>query len=256
MSGSDSRSQRDLLAVSLLTVVALAVALADPPGWLQAAVLLPLALLLPGYAICAALFPSDLLPRDERVVYCLVLSISAAALGGLATQLLLDLDRGVWVGLLAALTLLATMIAAARRRQAPPASSTIPGRRSLGLLSVAGILASLAIAGGAIAIAADGARDQSRRQVFTSLWAVPAGAALADGVTIGVWNHGGGTAMRLEARRHGRPIGSWRLSLRGDQRWQAPLDGSLLPGPAPLVVSLYREGSLYRRVHLDLGTEP
>ena len=256
MSGSDSRSQRDLLAVSLLTVVALAVALADLRAGFRPRSCCRWHSSSPAMRFARRCFHRTSCPATSGSSTASYSASPPRPSAGSSTQLLLDLDRGVWVGLLAALTLLATMIAAARRRQAPPASSTIPGRRSLGLLSAAGILASLAIAGGAIAIAADGARDQSRRQVFTSLWAVPAGAALADGVTIGVWNHGGGTAMRLEARRHGRPIGSWRLSLRGDQRWQTPLDGSLLPGPAPLVVSLYREGSLYRRVHLDLGTKP
>ncbi len=257
MSGSSKRFPPDLGIVCLLTLVALVAALADWPGWLQVAASLPLVLILPGYALAAALYPPGDLAAEERAVYTITFSVAVAAVGGLATQVVLDLDRSAWVGMLSAVTLAAAILAfRLRQREATDRRRPSPGRPSPSLVSVALILLSLAIAGGAIAVAAQGTREQSRRQVFTSLWAVPGGPDLSDGVTVGVWNHGRGSVDRLEVRQGTRNIRTWHLHLRGDQRWEAAVPGPALDAAAPLLVSVYREGRLYRTVDLDLEADP
>jgi len=224
-------------------------------SWLQAAVLLPFALAAPGYALSAALFPRGTLSRSERAVYSFVFGLSAAALGGLIAQTLLRLGFGVWIGLLAAITLAAGAVALRRDRGWRPRRATAGEPIHVGILGAAAMLASLAIAAGAIAVAVHGARAQQARQQFASLWAVPKGGPPATAIEVGVWNHAPAARFRLELRRSGRTIRSLRLSLPGYGRWQARLPIPPGAGRDRLLIALLEDGSprTYRTVELDPG---
>jgi hypothetical protein len=238
-----------------LAAFGLLVSIVSPGGWPQTVALAPLVLAAPGYAISAALFPPGAAGREELVVYTFVFSISASALGGLALQVFLGLDRTAWLVLLVVLTLAASTVAQARRGALPIQHAFEPAFRGpAGALWAVALLAALAIAGGAIGIGAEGVREQLSRQRFASLWAVPTGAdAGSAGVKLGVLNHGGPATYRLEVRGVGEIVERRRLRLAPDQLWEARLDPEVIPNSGPLLVTLYHGLTPYRSVELNIG---
>lgn len=226
-------------------------------SWAEAALLLPFVLVVPGFAIAAALFPPGTLDRSDRVVYSFVFSISAAALGGLALQVAIGLSAGAWMGLLLAIALGAGIVAV-RRGGLPfapwPSLRIEPG----GALSALALLAALALAGGSIAIAARGVRDQQAAQAFASLWATPVKVTRSSTVrtaplSVGVWNHGGPSSYRLSVSSHGREIESLPVRVGPDQRWQRTLPPPVTAQTGSLSITLYRGSSLYRKLKLNIG---
>ncbi len=115
----------DLTAVVGLTLVAFVVALAPVPGPARTVALLPLLLVLPGYALTCAMFLPGEIGRDLRLVLSVAFSVGVAAVGGLVVQLVIRLDRPVWVTLLALVTVVAAL-AALRRRDGMPADTERP----------------------------------------------------------------------------------------------------------------------------------
>jgi hypothetical protein len=233
----------------------LLVSIADPENWLQAVVLAPFVLVVPGYAIAAALFPPGAIRGLDRVVYSVVFSISAAALGGLALQLVLGLDRAAWLTLLALITIAASTVAHARRAKLPirRAGRAPSLRLPTGPASAIALLA-LAIAAGAIALATQGVHEQQSRQRFASLWALPGQtAAGAAWLKAGVWNHGGPAEYRLEVSGDGQAIYSRRLRLAPNERWSVKLRRAVPPGTAVLEVALKHRSRTYRDLELSIG---
>jgi len=246
----------DLAIACGLAVAGLLVSIADPGNWLQAAVLAPLVLVVPGYAIAAALFPPASIRSLDRVVYSFVFSLSAASLGGLALQLVLDLDRVAWLALLALITLAASAVARARRATAPVQQIAIP--RALRLprspLWAIAFLAALTITAGAIAVATGGVHEQQSRQRFASLWALPGQTGTgATSIETGVWNHGGPARFRLEIDGGGEAIYSRALRLGPNERWSAKLRPEAPPGTEVLTVTLKHGSRPYRSLELSLG---
>ncbi|MFC1944193.1 DUF1616 domain-containing protein [Chloroflexota bacterium] len=78
------RLEYDLALVGILALAAVLAVLAVPLSWLRLVLGFPLLVLLPGYALVAALFPrKDVLSPVERVSLSLGLSIAATVLIGL-----------------------------------------------------------------------------------------------------------------------------------------------------------------------------
>jgi len=73
------RRSADLQATIALTAIAVLVALFFDSGPVAAIALLPLVLVLPGYAISAALLPPGSISREVRLALTLALSVCAAA---------------------------------------------------------------------------------------------------------------------------------------------------------------------------------
>jgi hypothetical protein len=246
----------DLTAVAGLAVAGLVGALIPLPEPVRMVALLPLALVVPGYAVAAALFRPGEISSELRAVLSVAFSIGEAVLGGLAVQLVLPLDRAVWAATLALTTLLAVAIAL-DRRDTMPADSGEPKVKlpRVSLAAVAAMLAAMAIAGWGIALATDGVHRQLARAHFTSLSLVPGGSSPASqGAEVGVLNHeGSAAAYRLTVRQGSRTIGSWRLRLEPDQNWRSPLVPSAISGGAPVVARLDRGGVPYRRASLSIA---
>jgi hypothetical protein len=246
----------DLAIACGLAVAGLLVSIADPGNWLQAAVLAPLVLVAPGYAIAAALFPPASIRSLDRVVYTFVFSLSAASLGGLALQLVLDLDRAVWLALLVLITLAASAVAHSRRA-APPIGQIGIARASRlprSPLWAIAFLAALTIAAGAIAVAAGGVHEQQSRQRFASLWALPGQTVTgATWIETGVWNHGGPARFGLEISGDGQAIFSRRLQLAPNERWRAKLRPEVSPDTKVLTVTLKHGSRPYRSLELSIG---
>ncbi len=246
----------DLTAVVALAVAGLVLALIPVSGPIRTVALLPLVLILPGYALAAALFRPGEISRELRLVLSVAFSLGVTALGGLVVQLVLKLDRPVWATLLACLTVLAAVVAL-DRRDAMPADS---GRTELrlprvGLASVVAMLVATGIAGGAIAVATRGVHRQQNESRFSSLSLVPQGpSGTAPPVSVGVSNHEGRTvAYRLIVKRGTRTIRRWRFRLGVNQDWQAELTASAISGAGPVIARLDRGGRPYHRVALRIG---
>jgi len=248
---------RDLLLVAAAALISLGLMAIPVDGLIKALLLVPAVLILPGYAISRAMFPFGRLPGDERLVYTFTLSVAAAALGGLAWQLVFDLNRFTWASVLTTITLVSCAIAQRRRStkralrdKERPRSSATPGLPRLDLPTGIALLAAVAIAVAAVAVAADGLREERAESHFSSLWIAPAGAG--GGVEVGVWNHQGAVhEYRLTVEAAGRTIEEWRGRLGARQNKQLNLAPPAFSPGARLVVSLYRDESLYRRVALE-----
>jgi uncharacterized membrane protein len=246
----------DLTAAAGLAVVGLVLAVAPVSGPVRTAALLPLILVLPGYALSAALFrPGEISPQ-LRLVLSVAFSIGVAVLGGLVVQLFVGLDRTVWAVLLAGVTVAAAAIALDRRDAMPADSEDTRVRMPrIGVVTPAAILVAMGIAGSAIAIARDGEDRQRSQAHFSSLWLVP-GDSEAGGqpVEVGVSNHEGkAVSYRLVVREGTRTVRRWRVHLESDQSWQAQLAASAISGTAPLVGQLDRGGRPYHRVSVPIG---
>lgn len=246
----------DLVLVAALALAALPVAVLPSPDWLRAVVLLPTALLAPGYALLAALLPPGFVSRDERVVLTVALSIAAWALGGLLLQVFVELDRTLWIALLLFLTLPAAIVARLRR-QADGNSFRVPSPPPLpGARAVASLLAAAAVGAAALAVGSAGAERQLERSRFSELWMVAPGPGLArpgDAVRVGVRNREGRRlAYRVRLSRAGVTAGEWEIRLADEAAWsvEATVPGG--PRGRPLVATLSLHGSLHRRVALDV----
>lgn len=261
MSGARGGQSRDLLLVAVAAIVSLGLMAIPVDGLIKALLLVPAVLVLPGYAISRAVFPFGRLPGDERLVYTFTLSVAAAALGGLAWQLAFDLNRFTWAAVLTAITLVSCAVAQRRRsaqkaprareRSRDEAESRLP---RLDLPTGVALLAAVAIAVLAVSIAANGLRDERAKSHFSSLWIVPEGGS--GGVAVGVWNHQGAVhEYRLTVETAGRTIEEWRGRLGARQNKQLTLAPPAFSRGARLVVSLYRDGALYRRTALEGKTE-
>lgn len=263
MRRASSEGSGDLLVTAAVSLASLVLIALPFEGLLKGLLLLPMVLFLPGYALSAALFPPDTISRGERTVYALALSVSAAALGGLLWQFAFGLGRGAWAFLLALITLAACAVAQRRRTRLPapgrkrrqPSRPSSERRREARLELPTAIAAVVAVGAAiaAIAIAVDGLQEQRAESHFSALWVVPQGIA-SEGVEVGVMNHQGAVHdYRLEVEVAGEEIQHWRgrLGAHGAHRLRIP--AGMVTADARLVVSLYRDGVLYRRTELQLG---
>ena len=246
---------RDLIAVAAASLVSLGLMALPVDGLLKGLLLVPLVLFIPGYALAAAMFPAAMLGRGERLVYAFSLSIGAAALSGLAWQLAFGLGRFEWAAILTSVTL-ASCVVAHRRRAAlrPDQLPSSPRLTRPGALTAVGVLAAVALAVFAVRTAIEGLQDQRAESNFTALWIVPSEDGGASGIEIGVSNHQSAVhRYRLIVTGAGRTIRDWEGRLGARHELQLDLEQALIPAGARLVVSLYRDGALYRRAKLQTG---
>lgn len=255
------------LVLTAAAAVALLVLLALPTdGLVESLVLVATVLVLPGYALAAAMFPPNTLPRAERVLYVAALSVAAVALGGLLWQLAFPLGRVAWACVLSAITLAACGIAQLRRGAAAPiqdgSHSPPPSRADRRRLSRADLPTAIAVAVAvaatitAVAIASEGLREQRAESHFSALWIAPRARA-PKGIEVAIDNHQGAVReYRLTVSADGREIESWRGKLGARKRKALVLAPGTFRSGARLVADLYRDGALYRRTELQTGAEP
>ncbi len=249
--------RRDIAVAGAIAVASLLLMALPLDGLLKSLALVPLVLFLPGYALSAAMFPPATLARGERLVYSVALSVCAAALGGLIWQLAFGLGRTVWACMLAAITLAGCAVA--YRRRATLSADRLKPSPFLPRLDVPTALTALialVLAVVAVRTAIDGLRDERAAAHFTALWVAPQ-ADGSDGVEIGITNHQGAVhEYSVVVDGAGKTIRKWqgRLGSREDKR--VILEPALIPSGARLIVSLYRDGVLYRRTKLqtEIGT--
>jgi uncharacterized membrane protein len=246
----------DLTAVAGLSLAALVVALIPMPEPVRTVALLPLLLILPGYAVGAALFRPGEISRQLRLVLTVAFSLSATVLGGMVVQLLVGLSRPVWAATLTGITFLAAAIAL-DRRDAMPADSEGTRLRlpRMGIAAVAGLVAATALAGWAIALATEGVHRQLNRAHFSSLSLVADGSSPAvQPAKVGVFDHEGrAVTYELAVRQGNRTIRRWHLALESNQTWEGQVAPTAISGTAPLIAKLDRGGEPYHRVSLPIA---
>jgi len=212
----------DLLLVAAFTVVAAAVLLTSFGGGMTRVVLgLPLALLLPGYALTAALFPDAGPGLPERLTLTLGSSLASLAIVGLALNWTAwGLTPATWTVALATVTLAAVLVAIARRRR----RLTEPVGFFLGNLSdrqwATFGLAALALVT-ALIIGRAGALEP-RGAGFTQLWMLPAAQVGANDVQIGITSQERfPVAYRLELESGSQTVRTWSIiELDPGETWQ------------------------------------
>ncbi|HWA52688.1 MAG TPA: hypothetical protein VG816_00800 [Solirubrobacterales bacterium] len=247
--------RRDLALVAALAFLAMVAALLSAPVWLRAPLLVPLVLLLPGYAVAANLFAPKTVGIAERAVYAIVLSIAIAAVGGLLIQLVLGLGREVWAIFLAGVTLYASLRILVDGRPEPlslPASVSWQIPVAALVFVLAGVIASLAVVS-----AGEGLRDAQAKIRFTDFWLIPDGrsGAEADNFTVGLRSHEGQPrSYALELTRGAEVLASKDLRLRAGEKWEKSFAVDVAPRGVPVVAVLSREGVPYRR--LDVVPPP
>jgi hypothetical protein len=161
------RPPADLQVTAAATAVCALVLLAPVPPVAVSAGLL-LVLVLPGYALTAALLPRRSLRPPELALCVLGLSLAAAALGGLLLNVAGHLSRPAWDIFLTAVTLACCAVAGLRRtadsterrpfgataRRVPGATRRLAERHTVALLLAT---AAVAVTGLALAIAVQAA---------------------------------------------------------------------------------------------------
>jgi len=183
-----------LAFTALLTVLALSL-LPDSNVVARAAVALPLALVLPGYAVISATFAEDTLGTTERLTLSLGLSLLLSVASGIvANWTPWGLRAGSWIVLLGGITLVACFVALGRPRrvtntraegatvvawqsESSPRTPRIWQARDVTLLTLA---AAITVAAGWAAVS--GARVP--REGFSQFWMLPINGG--SGVRVGM----------------------------------------------------------------------
>ena len=268
-----SRKSYDLALVCAFAMAALALTLlgVSNPS-LRLLFGLPLALVLPGYALMSALFPRRMLGGVERMLFTLSLSLSTVILCGFVlNRTPWGLRPESWAVALSEITLGASLIAAARRhfipakladlmhdQQARTVQPPTSSRPRLGLSVGQTVLFGLAIALAASAmLLARGEAALRPAPDVIQLWMLPGDKAAT--VRVGVNSVGPAEGnFRLQIQRGGYVIREWQsLTITAGQRWEeiVTLDGQQ-PGNGAFEAHLYRSeepGVVYRRAALWLN---
>jgi uncharacterized membrane protein len=247
--------RRDLALAAALAFFALIAALLSAPVWLRAPLLVPLVLLLPGYAVAANFFAPRTVGITERGIYAVVLSIAITAVGGLVIQVVLGLGRDVWAIFLAGVTLYASLrILLDKQSRTFSVPSSISWK--IPVAAVAFVLAGT-IATFAVISAGNGLRDAQAKIRFTDFWLIPGGGSgtETDDLSVGLRSHEGEPRRySLELRRDGEVLAQEDVRLRAGEKWEKSFAVSAGPDDLPVVAVLSREGVPYRR--LDVVPPP
>jgi uncharacterized membrane protein len=242
--------------VGASSVVAAMVLLAAPGSGTYAVLAgIPLALILPGYALTRAVFRDRLRSAADYVLLSLGLSLSVTILGGLALNELWPsahpLSSHSWAVLLSAVTVGCCLVAHMDGNVGPRLQRRLPRPRAV---DVAVLGAALAIGGGAVGLASAPLPPPPGVSGYTQMWLVPQARSAQLGVRSDELEP---TRYQLRLELNGRLYRTWQLRLRPGESWatELPVDPSARPRPLA-EAALYRRSNLhtpYRRVRIVLG---
>lgn len=226
-----------LLIAALLAIASLGIALTGlaPTIWL-AWVGVAMAILVPGYALSAAVLPA--LGRAERLVtsigLCLVLDVAGGFVLNVTPWGLQPTSWAVW---LSGITLVSGAVAWLRRGKWPVSIEPAPIRLSLGAL--AGFALAIVITAAAVVTAQTAVRQSDLP--FTQLWTIPARVDGTCTLQIGVRNQEDRLERyELEIASADKQIETWpRLEVGSNEQWTTRF--SFVDCPTTAVqVRLYR----------------
>ena len=271
-----SRNSKDLLIVMAFTILALGTILLQANGVVAwSLVALPLLLVLPGYALTAALFPATEAQRTqgkgslgfpdteaqrtqgkgslgfpETLAYSVGLSLATVIVGGVILDMTSEgLTSLSWTIFLVSVTLGGCAIAAFSRRKRRAATARSSSLK-LNVRQVFFFAASIVVVVYAIMIVRDESFQPSTP--FTQLWAKPAALLGQTAFDIGVYNsESRSMEYKLEIKSGGTLVyESSAIALAPGETWEQVLTfQSLVNGDVQ--VFLYRlddPGTIYRQV--------
>jgi Protein of unknown function (DUF1616) len=179
-------SRWSLVRAGLMTLICAVVVVSVPSTVARLPFAALLCLVLPGYAIASAVFPSQRLSTGFRALLTLGLSLSILGTGVLALQFVPGGVRTLsWTCLLVVVTVGALTVAALRLPLTSASHAPLPRLRrprpaELVLLLVAGLSITAGIA------LARTPLSMPKVSGYTQLWIMPTEVSLARGVTVGV----------------------------------------------------------------------
>lgn len=178
------RGQRDLRLVVALSVLCALLAFLLPLEGLALVFVMPLALLLPGYAITAAAFARRELEWPQSLLFSLALSLTTLVLGSLLLNYVPGGIRGLsWTLFLLAVVLACSRAAALRRR-----GRSVPlrlQRPRFGGLEIGLLAGGLATAAAAV-ILASSTVPAKEAIGYTQLWVLPEAGSQGSEAQVGV----------------------------------------------------------------------
>lgn len=249
-----SRRGTSLSITIIITLTGVACALTPTAGtFYRTLFVLPLLLLLPGYALMSFLFPKRSLSSVDQIAFSLGLSLAVTVLSGLVLNLTSwGMQAKSWALLLGALTICLAIAAQIRRRSPIPTPSTRFTLNSrLGLLF--GIAVILLVA--AVSVASLGAIRQWTPG-FTQLWILPIDDTASDKVILGLHNYEGTTVSYQLKLRAGDTllIEFSTIEIESGGKWETVVNvPPEYEGVQALKAELYRlddPETIYRRVTL------
>ncbi|HXZ04113.1 MAG TPA: DUF1616 domain-containing protein [Ktedonobacteraceae bacterium] len=258
-----------ILVVIILTIVAVALVFTVPSDWPSLRILtLPLAFVLPGYAMMRALFRGKQFGNAEYITFSLGLSLAIVILSGLVLNSTpYGLQERSWAVILGSITLGASAVAILRQMRQGEASRWRSGFKDIHLTFRQGLLLGIAalIFGGAFAVTIIGAQQQPQSG-FTQLWMLPASSTTKGkgAVRLGLSNKESKPMQySLAVDFNGKVVKVWpAIDLSPNQQWEVTLvlpqslpANSATP-PAKIDATLYRANdskTVYRHVVLWLG---
>jgi len=251
------RGHRDLRLILALTVVCAIGSLITPLGAVRVIFAVPLALVLPGYAIVAAAFGTRLPAWPERIPLTLGISLATAALTSLVLNYLPGGIHGFSWALLLVLIVLFACRSAARRRGRLRGRHQPPSLRSLKPTPVAAAttIATVAMVVAAL-ILAQVTFDNDHAAGFTQLWIAPPKPTDVS-IRVGVTSEQQGTrAYRLviDVEGQAEPVVE-NFELEPSQTRLVKVGSGGAPPPAGVEAKLYlrgHPGKVYRRVSTQL----
>jgi hypothetical protein len=252
---------RDLALVSVAAIVCALVAGFVPVAAIRTVAAVPLALVLPGYAITAAAFARSRPGGPQRLVLAFGTSLLVLPLGALPLNIIPSgLTTAAWAIFLVFVVLYACAVAAVLRPSAPPAAPRRrprPRPRDAILLGLAGLIAAGAI------VLAETPLPAKHADGYAALWMVPSGAG-GSAVEVGVLsNQQEATDYTLQVSQDGGSTTSRRLQLApGQQEAFVVAVARAAGGRSHVTAKLFRSAKpndVYRQVNLWLprrGTFP
>jgi hypothetical protein len=239
-----------ILAVTLL--VALVNALPALPGHLREILSVPI-LVLPGWAVCRAIFPGESLQLRERLAVSGGLSIAIIVLLGLCLNALPQgFNRDAWTWSLIAVTLAASGVTVIMERSSPlPPLSGV--RRRLASSTVIGGIVALALMAGGLVLARQSAVTHDKKTTFTEIWMLPGSGR--HGVSFGITNREGHVQRyAFTARLAGGPRPFFRSGSFNLAPGQSRKGTLSLHRPGTVVLDLFKAGTPapYRSTRLSV----
>jgi uncharacterized membrane protein len=246
------RHSIDLFVVMLVALIGAALTIAPvDSGSARLLFALPLVLVVPGYALVAALFPARTLDTPERLLFSVGGSLAITIIGGFLLHLSpWGLRADSWVVLLSGMTCGAAVVAL-RRRPHRSTGATERGRSYLNpgqgiLLSLAGLVVVTTLGIARIPAPAQEA------QGYSLLWMLP-DQGRRQVVRIGISSQEFAVARyRLQIKQDGRIVQEWTpLELKPGTQWDTTVR---LPAQRPgshteaLLYRLDAPNTVYRRV--------
>jgi hypothetical protein len=212
-----------------------------------------LVLVVPGAALSRLFAWTEGTPAGGGLVLVGALSLAVVVMDSVILYLAgIRLDDHSWAASLGGVSLVCSLLGVLR-------PMTRPQLRGRGWVSrwplLVGALASGAILAAAVLITIQGVRSQDGAERFTQLWALPTPGAPA--ATIGVFNHEGAPkSYVLTIYQDGRVRSVQPLTVRSRAAWTSKQTFGSGIHRVRITLSLGDSSSVYRTVHLTLGSSP